>query len=434
MEKGNRAGIITIENKMAQDVPTDLGSEYTTYIADFGNALRPGGGTVQGASAQEESLFQCYPDAFPSLVAAKEYYDANNEELDRMASEPRNKRRAAKILVKRDLIKEIAGGKYGEKLQAEAEKVMSAKSDERDSKINEFLAGLRANETREDFATLDKIIENANGEYSKEIQDKAKKILLLQSDTDKKWDESANKWRKDDKIKKMRKAMKELYSEMHLEIKHSVDISKDIDTLIEEKQTKEASKVKELSLELVKRNGFRRIITIAPAPKLDESNNEVGTKPGMIVINAPDLRTVIPSLDKKIAGKLIAFERDEGKVLNDMPEEERNKKFNELAGQALAESKNEINEVVKESLTQQIGQGLLNVIASMEEDKKYAVVLGAVGCGVFKCDPNVVAGVFKDLLIDNDGLRTNFDKIIFAIYEPNGVKLGKAFKDVLQIN
>ena len=51
---------------------------------------------------------------------------------------------------------------------------------------------------------------------------------------------------------------------------------------------------------------------------------------------------------------------------------------------------------------------------------------------LFKCDPNVVAGVFKDLLIDN-GLRNHFDKIVFAIFEPNGVKFGDTFKSVLQV-
>ena len=373
MKEGTRAGIITVENSKAQDVFAKLKSEYVTYIANFGNALRPGGGVMQGANAQEESLFQSFPELFPSLVAAKEYYDENNEELDKMASDDRNMRRAAKILVKRDLIKKIAGGEYGEKLQAEAEKVMSAKSDERDNKINKFLAGLRANETRENLATLDKIAENANGEYSDKFQNEAKRILSLQSDG------------KDDKTKRMRKEMRELYSQMHLEIENSINISKDIDKLIEKKRTKEESKVKELSLELVKRNGFKRVVSIAPTPKFDASGNEVETGPGMIVINAPDLRTVIPSFDKKIADRIITYERDEGKVLNDMPEEERNEKFNEIAEKVLDSFKNEINGIVKESLTKQIGQGLATVVNDMKEDKKYAVVLGAVGCGGAMC-------------------------------------------------
>ncbi|TXT13390.1 hypothetical protein VHUM_00757 [Vanrija humicola] len=48
------------------------------------------------------------------------------------------------------------------------------------------------------------------------------------------------------------------------------------------------------------------------------------------------------------------------------------------------------------------------------------LVLGAWGCGVFQNDPVVVAGVFRDLLLDPKGIFYGaFEKVVFAIYDPS---------------
>jgi uncharacterized protein (TIGR02452 family) len=42
------------------------------------------------------------------------------------------------------------------------------------------------------------------------------------------------------------------------------------------------------------------------------------------------------------------------------------------------------------------------------------LVLGAWGCGVFRNDPGLVAGVFADLLARSGGW---FDEVVFAVYD-----------------
>ena len=442
--QGTREGTITIENIKAEEVSQRLlDNGYNTYIANFANALRPGGGVVQGASAQEESLFHFFVNLFPHLALAKDYYDGNKEILEEIAFTEKELRRAAKILAKRDIVAQIADGKFAQEFQEQAKELIKKKNDD---EISKFLVDLRVDETKEDLAKLKEIAENADGNYDIEFQERANDILEPESDEQEgnkakrmKYDPEFLEKASDeqgDKIKKMKKEMEILYKDMGIEVEHSVDISKKIEDLIEEKISNEEEKVKALSLELAKKYGLPQVMAISQSV---EVSTEPGGDPtvldsGLIFINAPDLRNVVNNVDNKIANMLVAFEEahtdDSG--MRYFSKEEREKKLVEFTNKALEDSQAEINAIVSKHLYGQIGTGLELVIKRMKEDQKYAVVLGAVGCGVFKCDPNVVAGVFKDLLIDN-GLRNHFDKIVFAIFEPNGNRFGDTFRSVLQV-
>ncbi|MCU6792375.1 TIGR02452 family protein [Paenibacillus sp. WQ 127069] len=58
-------------------------------------------------------------------------------------------------------------------------------------------------------------------------------------------------------------------------------------------------------------------------------------------------------------------------------------------------------------------------VAALHGDK--SIILGAYGCGVFKNDPNDVAQLFKQVLIE-EGYHTLFDKIVFAIIDKSDAK------------
>ena len=70
------------------------------------------------------------------------------------------------------------------------------------------------------------------------------------------------------------------------------------------------------------------------------------------------------------------------------------------------------------------------VIAAMEKRIRYilkifgikynrTVILGAFGCGVFKNEPDDVAGIFHKLLKDEQ-MEKHFERIVFAVYDPKG--------------
>jgi uncharacterized protein (TIGR02452 family) len=50
-----------------------------------------------------------------------------------------------------------------------------------------------------------------------------------------------------------------------------------------------------------------------------------------------------------------------------------------------------------------------------------ALVLGAFGCGVFKNDPAIVAGIFKECL-EAPAFKNQFKQIVFAVYDPSPSK------------
>jgi hypothetical protein len=47
-----------------------------------------------------------------------------------------------------------------------------------------------------------------------------------------------------------------------------------------------------------------------------------------------------------------------------------------------------------------------------------ALVLGAFGCGAFKNPPELVSGIFKNIL-KNEGYKEHFSKIVFAVKRSN---------------
>jgi uncharacterized protein (TIGR02452 family) len=58
-----------------------------------------------------------------------------------------------------------------------------------------------------------------------------------------------------------------------------------------------------------------------------------------------------------------------------------------------------------------------------------SLVLGAWGCGVFRNDPKLVAGVFAELLEDMNQFGMAFRKIVFAVFNrTDGQKTFQAFQ------
>jgi uncharacterized protein (TIGR02452 family) len=55
------------------------------------------------------------------------------------------------------------------------------------------------------------------------------------------------------------------------------------------------------------------------------------------------------------------------------------------------------------------------VVQCAAQQGAQALVLGAFGCGAFCNDPTDVAGIFKQVLVDEQ-LATHFEKVVFAIY------------------
>ena len=64
-------------------------------------------------------------------------------------------------------------------------------------------------------------------------------------------------------------------------------------------------------------------------------------------------------------------------------------------------------------------------------EKCNAIVLGAFGCGVFENDPDIVAEIFREVLIDEE-IGYYFDHVVFAItgssYNENYQSFISAFK------
>lgn len=293
--QGTREGIITIENKRAQEVYKDLNKDgYITYIADFGNALHIGGGTIQGSGTQEDSLFQSYPELFLRLITAKTFYDENNKKLEEMATQPKEMRRAAKALV---------------------------------------------------------------------IDDSGLGCIRVE------------------------------------------DLDKELERRINEIQESSREKVKDYSKKLVRRYGFKKIIKIDP-----RTDNE----PGLIVINAPDLRFQSELMDKEIS-----YKSEDKLTIN---------KIKYIWNNMLKEYQAEIGKTIDRCLANQIGVALDNIVKGMKKDRKYAVVLGAVGCGFFQCDPNKVCEVFRKVLKEQ-GYAKKIDKIVFAIKDKSGY-LVEVFKSL----
>lgn len=59
------------------------------------------------------------------------------------------------------------------------------------------------------------------------------------------------------------------------------------------------------------------------------------------------------------------------------------------------------------------------IIQCAINQKDKVIALGAFGCGAFRNDPNVIAGIFKQILIDED-YKSYFDYIVFPIPEYHG--------------
>lgn len=81
------------------------------------------------------------------------------------------------------------------------------------------------------------------------------------------------------------------------------------------------------------------------------------------------------------------------------------------AGEALRRDP-DARSAIRETLARR-GRHILRVAAEQGHE---TLVLGAWGCGVFRNDPDEVAGIFAELLTDPE-LRGRFARIVFAIYD-----------------
>ncbi len=60
------------------------------------------------------------------------------------------------------------------------------------------------------------------------------------------------------------------------------------------------------------------------------------------------------------------------------------------------------------------------------------IVLGAWGCGAFRNDPQVIAGLFKKHLFENPMFTDAFSHIVFAILDPKGEGNLEIFQSILE--
>lgn len=51
--------------------------------------------------------------------------------------------------------------------------------------------------------------------------------------------------------------------------------------------------------------------------------------------------------------------------------------------------------------------------------RQEVLVLGAFGCGVFKNNPDDIAELFREILLDDSRFRSVFKRIVFAVYDPS---------------
>lgn len=84
--------------------------------------------------------------------------------------------------------------------------------------------------------------------------------------------------------------------------------------------------------------------------------------------------------------------------------------------------------IVRERESQKIGlidfvmkKRIEKILAVSMVHQQKALVLGAFGCEVFKNRPLLVAQYFKEIL-GNEKFKEQFEKIVFAIYEPKPQK------------
>lgn len=92
-------------------------------------------------------------------------------------------------------------------------------------------------------------------------------------------------------------------------------------------------------------------------------------------------------------------------------------------GAAFAESKKNIEEVFRRRIR--------IILAAAVEYGYKDLVLGAWGCGAFGNSPEMVSGVFRELLVD-EGFIKYFDNICFAVYGRTDGRNYKAFADMLK--
>jgi len=88
---------------------------------------------------------------------------------------------------------------------------------------------------------------------------------------------------------------------------------------------------------------------------------------------------------------------------------------------------------IKINEAKQIMASRMSKLIALMINRNYKhILLGAYGCGVFKNDPNDVAGVWFNLLIEKR-LRFYFENIYFSILETSTNQNMKAFKQVFML-
>lgn len=133
-------------------------------------------------------------------------------------------------------------------------------------------------------------------------------------------------------------------------------------------------------------------------------------------------------LDMVIFSPLVAFFRDDSGALLETPIFAS--VISAPAPNAGAVAQNEPgNLVLLEPALRRRAELVLQTAQGHEVDK---IVLGAWGCGVFRNDPRMVAGIFSELLCLHGPFDKVFSEVVFAVFDPSeGQATYKTFVEVL---
>lgn len=88
----------------------------------------------------------------------------------------------------------------------------------------------------------------------------------------------------------------------------------------------------------------------------------------------------------------------------------------------------EANGIFTEEQVDIVKRKIKNLFRTALHFEKRKLVLGAWGCGAFRCSPEIMSKLFKEIIF-SDEIIGQFDKICFAILDPKGRNF-KAFNSV----
>lgn len=124
------------------------------------------------------------------------------------------------------------------------------------------------------------------------------------------------------------------------------------------------------------------------------------------------LRTVLYSHWMIYSPNVVVFRNDEGQLLN----QPYPQSF--LTAPAVNWSALKRNEPEKLELVEQVMSERIERVFNVAIHQQYqSLILGAWGCGVFGNSPQLVAGLFAKVLLDNPVYKNRFKHVVFAVLD-----------------